>query len=87
MDLEKYIQDKDGLEMLSEIKACMDTQSPFELGRGDFSFLVEPQGPVLDVWRNEKSIALYKNLEDFCLNFKIDGVPFIEIIGEFEFIF
>ena len=63
----------------------MDSQSEVFLKCNDFCFLLEPHGDEVEVFSNEETLGVYKTIDDFLLNFLIDGKPFIEKISEIEY--
>ncbi len=76
--------DIDFLEDLRDHIVVGQCDTGLEYIRGDFqySFLVEPMGGPIYVWRFDEIIAQHSSFDDFLVNFLIDGKPFIACIPD-----
>ena len=87
IDLKKYVKDGKKIEFLETIREdlSLTSQSEVFLKHKNFCFMLEPHGEEIEVLSDDKSLGLYKNIDDLLLNFLIDGKPFIERISEIEY--
>lgn len=87
IDLKKIVKDEKDLQLLEEIceDVGLNSQSEVFLKYKSFYFFLEPHGEEIEVFSDKNSIGVYKNFDDFLLNFKIDGKSFIELISEIEY--
>ena len=87
IDLREYVKDSDELEYLEELRACEKcfTETSFDYkGR---EFIIEPHGERICVYENVEGSSeyFYQDMDDFFLNFRLDGKPFIECVSEIAF--
>ena len=86
IDIKRFNLSKNDIEFLTNLKTQLSvSQIPVELKCGKNSFLVEPGNGGVEVWQFGGVIESFKTVDDFFLNFLIDGKPFIERISEIEY--
>ena len=87
IDLKEYVKDSEDLEYLEELRACEKTFTETSFDYKGREFIIDPHGEKLCVYENIEGASeyFYKNMDDFFLNFKLDGKSFIERIAEIAF--
>lgn len=86
INYKKYNLSDDNINFLLEVEeCCINGQNEIILKYKDKSFVVEPHGKAVQVYAYGEILGNYESFEDFILNYKVDGVPLIEIVNELEY--
>lgn len=85
IDLEKYKFSDEDLEFISNIKGDIENQNEINLQYNGYSFCIEPSGNKLTVVDTEGEKGVYIGFDDLFENFRIDGVPIIELVPSLDF--
>ena len=86
IDYSKIITNPDDLEFLFEIRdVIISEQCQFVLTCDDCSFLVEPSESEIEIWHYGKVIASFDSVDDFFMNFTINGKKFLDLLPDLEF--
>ena len=86
IDYSKIITNPDDLEFLFEIRdTILVEQCQFVLTCDHCSFLVEPSESEIEIWHYGKVIASFDSVDDFFMNFTINGKKFLDLLPDLEF--
>ncbi len=86
IDLTKYNLDDDDIEFWHRTEDwCINGQSEIILQYKDKSFVLEPHGKAVQIYAYGEVLGEYKSFDDLLLNYKIDGMPLIELAKELEY--
>ena len=85
IDFSKFHLDNEEIEFINDIKEDINNQNEILLEYKGYSFCIEPSGQELTIVDSKGLVGEYACFDDFLLNQKIDGKPFIEILKELEY--
>ena len=85
IDFSKFHLDNEEIEFINDIKEDINNQNEILLEYKGYSFCIEPSGQELTIVDSNGLVGEYDCFDDFLLNHKIDGKPFIEILKELEY--
>ena len=86
IDYSKIITNPDDLEFLFEIRdTILVEQCCFTLTCDYCSFRIELAFPQIEIWHYGKVIASFDSVDDFFMNFTINGKKFLDLLPDLEF--
>ena len=85
IDLTKYNLSDEDLEFLDMLKGDLEYLNENLLEYNGIAFSIEPCDCKIVVYTDDEVFETFENFDDLLLNFKIDGVPMIELIKDIDF--
>ena len=85
IDLRKYNLTDEDLEFLDMLKGDLEYSNENLLEYNGKIFSIEPCMDKIEVYTGPDIFETYEDFDDLLLNFKIDGVPMIELIKDIDF--
>lgn len=85
IDLSKYSFNVENLDFINALYDDVDNQNEIYLQYGDKTYVLQPSGANIEIYAYGETLGYFDNLDDALLNFKIDGVPLIELVPELDF--
>ncbi len=86
IDYSQIVTNPDDLEFLFEIRdTILIEQCSFTLTCDYCSFRVEPAFPEIEIWSFGKVIAVFSSVDDFFMNFTINGKKFLDLLPDLQF--
>lgn len=81
-----YKLSEDDYDFLLKIKdMVLESQSFVDLKYKDELFMLEYVSEKIEVWSKGDLKGKFNSFDEFLLNFKLDGKPFIEMVSEIDF--
>lgn len=85
IDLTKYNFDSKSSELVSDIIKGLNNQNEIDLCCKNYFFSIEPANGKFVIFDAEGKKGEYDELGDLFENFKIDGLPLVELVSELDF--
>ena len=85
IDLTKYNFNDEDFEFIDMIKGDIELGNEIYLQYNGASFVIESCINKLNVYAYGEDLGTFDDFDDLFLNFKIDGVPMIELIKDIDF--
>ena len=85
IDLTKYDLTDEDLKFIGMIKDDIKNQNEIYLQYNGKSFVVEPSMNKLEVYAYGETLGLFNDFDDLFLNYKINGIPLINLVKELDF--
>lgn len=87
IDFKKYVNDEENISFLEDLRYEMQvSHSEVVLEYKGYTFSVEPILDKIEIYDNTKEcVAIFDSFDDFLLNFKLEGKPFIELLDDIDY--